>query len=871
MIHTLARLWSRALLLSGVPLLVVALATPLGVRADAPYAPTRDYDLQSVRTHLWFDLEQKKIRGEVSESIALLRDGVTELKLDSSELKIQSVSVDGKEAKFTTPANQLVVALDRPGKRGEKRELVIKYEGQPKKGLHFVLPDKNYPGRAKQIWTQGESEDTHFYIPIYDYPNDRTTSEMFLTVPAAWITVSNGHLVGVKTEADGMKTWHWKQAETLSTYLITAVAGELVEKDDTWRGIPVRYVVPKGREATIDATFSRTKLMLDAFSDRLGVKYPWAQYAQVAVEEFGGGMENTSATTLTTEGLANPILFPERKYHSDGLLSHELAHQWFGDLVTCKDWANIWLNEGFATYFEHYWMEAHYGADDVAYEFWQDRAGWFQQENLYKFPIVTRDTDPAANFLELSGNVYTKGGWVLKMLRSEIGDENFFAGLRHYLEANRGQNVVTADLQKAMEQATGINVDKFFHQWIDRAGAPKFEVNYKYDEAAHQVKLGVKQTQKVEGLVPLFDVSLDVEITTAAGRKAFPIEVSKADETFTFPAESAPLMVLFDRGDRVLKSVEFKKEPAMLIYQLKNAASVPDRADAAVALGELKDNADAVAALGDAAQHDPFLGVREEALTALGKMGDAAAQKEVLAALNNEWPWVRQEVVNQLGNFKDAASLGPKLTEIAANDKAYRVRAAALGSLARVKAANAFETLAAAVKADSPDDVLRLAALRGLGALGDTRGVPVLLEWAAPGKPFNCRSAAIGAVAGLDKGNKEITKALISFLREPYTDVSISTVFALGRRGDPDAIGPLEDLAKSGELNIFGSPFVEGQVAALKAQATGKPPGAEKPEAASSAAGQDALLEHLKKLERQMEEMNARLAKIESQLSAPKK
>jgi aminopeptidase N len=855
--------WALACALS------LLLLVPLGVWADRPYAPTRDYDLQNVRTHLWFDLEQKKIRGEVTESVALLRDGVMELKLDSSELKIQSVTVDGKVAKFTTPPNQLVVTLDGPAKRGEKHELLIKYEGQPKKGLHFVLPDKNYPDRPKQIWTQGESEDTHFYIPIYDYPNDRATSEMFLTVPASWITVSNGRLVGVKTELDGLKTWHWKQSETLSTYLITAVAGELAEKDDGWRGIPIRYVVPKGREGTIDAAFGRTKLMLDAFSDRLGVKYPWAQYAQVAVEDFPGGMENTSATTLTSEILTNPVLFPERKYHADGILSHELAHQWFGDLVTCKDWANIWLNEGFATYFEHYWMEVHYGADDVAYEFWQDQGGWFRQANLYTHPIVTHETDAAASFLELGGNVYTKGGWVLKMLRSEIGDENFFTGLHHYLESNRGQNVVTADLQRAIEQATGINVDKFFHQWVDRAGAPKFEVSYTYDDATHQVKLGVKQTQKVEGLVPLFDVSLDVEIATAAGRKSYPIEVSKADETFTFPAESTPLMVLFDRGDRILKSVDFKKSPAMLIYQLKNAGSVPDRADVAVALGELKDNADAVTALGDAARHDPFLGVRLEAVKALGKIGSAAAQNQELAALNNDWPWVREEVVNQLGNFKDAASLGPKLTEIAAGDKAFRVRAAALGALARVKGANAYETLAAAVKSDSPDGVLRLAALRGFGPLGDNRAVPLLLEWAAPGKPLNCRGAAIGALGRLDKSNKEITKALFPFLHEPYSDVMFGAVLALGQRGDPDAIGPLEELLKSGELNIFGPTFVESQIAALKAQAGGKPAGAEKPEPA--AGGQEALLEHLKKIERQMEEMSARLAKIESQLSAPKK
>jgi aminopeptidase N len=533
------------------------------------------------------------------------------------------VTLDGKEAKFSTTDEALIVPLERASKRGEHHEIFIRYEGQPKKGLYFVLPDKNYPNRPKEVWTQGEAEDTRYYIPIYDYPNDRTTSEMILTVPATWITVSNGQLVNVKDETDGTKTWDWKQSEPLSTYLITAVAGEFVEKKDTWRGLPVRYVVPRGNEDTIDSTFVRTKQMLDLFSDKLGVKYPWAQYAQTSVNDFvEGGMENTSATTLTARGLVNPKLAPEERRGSDDLDSHELSHQWFGDLVTCKDWANIWLNEGFATYFEHYWAEQHYGADEAAYEFWRDQANWFRQKRLYPVPIVTRNFTDS---IEYAGNVYTKGGWVLKMLRTKLGDEDFFRGLHHYLETNRNQNVVTADLEKAIDQSTSTNVDHFFHQWIWRAGAPKYDVSYTYDEAAHLVKLNVKQAQKVEDMVDLFDMPVKIEIATASGHKTYPIEVSQAEQTFALPADGAPLMVVFDKGDNVLKSVEFKKNAAMLIYQLKNAETVPDRAEAAVALGEMKDSSEVVAALGYAAQHDLFWGIRVESLKALGKIGGGAA------------------------------------------------------------------------------------------------------------------------------------------------------------------------------------------------------------------------------------------------------
>ena len=225
-------------LASSAFVLSAALLLSVIARADEPYARSKDYDLQNVKTHLWFDVEQKKVRGEVTESISMLRDGTEKIKFDSVDLTIQNVTLDGNDAKFSTTDKELLVSLAHPSKRNEHHDVFIRYEGQPKKGLYFVLPDKNYPNRPKEIWTQGESEDTRYYIPVYDYPNDRTTSEMLLTVPAAWMTVSNGRLLGTKDEPDGMKTWDWKQSEPLSTYLISAVVGEFIEKKDTWRGVP---------------------------------------------------------------------------------------------------------------------------------------------------------------------------------------------------------------------------------------------------------------------------------------------------------------------------------------------------------------------------------------------------------------------------------------------------------------------------------------------------------------------------------------------------------------------------------------------------------------------------------------------------------
>jgi hypothetical protein len=309
--------------------------------------------------------------------------------------------------------------------------------------------------------------------------------------------------------------------------------------------------------------------------------------------------------------------------------------------------------------------------------------------------------------------------------------------------------------------------------------------------------------------------------------------------------------------------------------------------------------------LGYAAQHDPFWGIRAESLKALGKTGGVDAEKEIMAALNDDKPWIRKVAVQQLGHFPSDTSLGSKLTEIASTDKAYSVRAAALNAIGEIKAPQAYETLTAAVKIASPDDAIRNGAIEGLGSLGDDRAVPALLEWSAPGKDFETRGVAIESVAELDLKNTAITRALISYLKEPYTDVKFPTLIALGRRGDPAAIGPLEALVKSGELNLGDAPFVEMQIQALKAKGAGSsaspsasnantngnantsgnasastnqqsatPAAAQienQSQSTSTGNNQEMTLAALKKLQQQMAEIDTRLGKIETQLSTTQK
>ena len=870
------RIIGRARKLTGhITLMVFSLvlfgATPL-LRADEPFARSKDYDLEHSRIALRFDLDQKKVIGDVTHTLTILR-GTQRITFDSAGLQIQSVTLNKAAATFETSGDKLRIALPKLAKPGEKFTVEIKYEAKPAKGLYFILPDKDYSNRPAQVWTQGESEDTRYYLPTYDYPNDRLTTETILTVPAGWLTVSNGKLISVSDAGKGLKTWTWRESLPSSTYLFTVVAGEFVEAKDTWHNMPVTYYAPKDRGDRLTLNYARTPAMIDLFSKKLGVDYPWEKYAQSMVDDFvAGGMENSSATTNTASSLRHPKLVPEYPEDEDPLISHELAHQWFGDLVTCKDWGNIWLNEGFATYMESVWTEAHFGKDAADYERWEASREWFSRRPLYTKSIVRHDFDDSSEF---DGNAYAKGAWVLYMLRHQLGDDAFYSGLKHYLEVNRGKNVVTADLTKAIEEATHTNVDQFFNQWIYGAGAPKLDVDYIYDEAKKQVLLTVKQTQKIEGLVGLFRFSVDVEITNATGPKLYNLVVSKESESFPLPSDSAPLMVLFDKGTQILKSVEFKKDKKDLLYQLKNATELADRAAAAVALGKIKNDDEAAAALGEALRTDKADGVRITAAQALGELNTPAASRQLLDSLSSvTQPWVRYHLVDALASFKDDPAVKSKIETIARGESSYRTRATALQSLGRMKTPNAYELLTAAVNTDSPDGVLRNAALRAFGSLEDDKAVQLLRDWAVAGKDMNSREAAISSLARLQKDNKELTSQIAAYLSAPPYRLRMTAIFALGSRGDASAIPALEALLHSNDLSIEVAPMIKRQIEGLKnPKARGRRRGGMEEadygagdEEASAKPTEDQRLSHLEQL---VEEMNDHLKSIETRLPLP--
>ncbi|MBI4466379.1 MAG: M1 family metallopeptidase, partial [Acidobacteria bacterium] len=410
------------------------LRPPFGDPRAAPHWPrSRTYDLEHIKVELSFDWEKKEVAGTATLTLAPLADGLVRVTLDAAEMSVEQVGLaNGQKLDFAADGDQVTILLDRAYAAGELVTFSLRYRTRPRKGLYFVLPDAAYPNRPRQIWTQGESDYNHYWIPLYDFPNDKATSEMIATVPAEMTAISNGRLVEVREDrAAGTKTFHWREEVLHVTYLISLVVGRLDQHSQTVEGLSLDTYVPPGTDkAPVGRSFEQTGAMVRFFGDYIGIPYPYEKYAQTTVEEFlWGGMENVSATTLYADTLHDEAAAPN--WTSEGLVAHELVHQWWGDLLTCRDWSHIWLNEAFATFFTNLWYEQHYGRDEYDYRRWEDARDYFKEDREeYRRPIVMPVYVSHDDLFD--SHSYPKGGLVLSMLRALLGDDEFQGAIRHY-------------------------------------------------------------------------------------------------------------------------------------------------------------------------------------------------------------------------------------------------------------------------------------------------------------------------------------------------------------------------------------------------------------------------------------------------------
>ncbi len=767
------------------------------------YAPDRTVDVRHTRLEVRVDPARRLLAGRVTHRVAALDAGVTLVTLHAEELAVLAVTdAQGRALASRHAEGRLVVTLPQPLALGEEASIVVAYEGTPRRGLYFIAPDASRPDKPLQAWTQGQDEDSRFWFPCFDHPQEKASTEVLARVPQGMKALSNGALVGTQPHGDGTVTWHWRQSLPHSAYLVTLVVGEFEEVSLPHPRVPLSVWVRREHAARVPAVFGRTAAMLDTFERRFGTAYPWEKYAQVVVEDFiFGGMENTSATTLV-----DVALYDERAgldYDADDLLAHELAHQWWGDLLTCRDWPHAWLNEGFATWSETVFKEDHLGPDEAAYERHTQRLGYLDEDGgEYRRAIVDRRyADPIDLF---DRHLYEKGSCVLHMLRKELGEEPFWRAIRTYAATHRGGSVVTEDLVRAIERATGRNLEWFMEQWVLRGGHPELTVGWSHDAAKGLLTLSVRQGQAGDELTPdTFRFHAEVLVAFEGGKvERQRVEVTRRDQALLLPCRAAPERVVFDPDGDLLATLEVEAGADAQRAMLASGPTAISRLRAAAHLA--KDATEATVAALARALHDPFWGVGAEAAAALGRIRTPAARAALVEGLAGvKHPKARRAVAAALGAFRGDMEAGAALVRVLERgDASYFVEAAAAAALGAVRTPGALEALSGALATkDAWMEVVRIGCVRGLAALGDERAVPLLVERLAPTQMARLRSAAAGALAQLGRRmvqREALREALVELLHDASFPVLMAGIAALRVLGDERALGALGELAESG-------------------------------------------------------------------------
>jgi aminopeptidase N len=823
---------------------VVFAQNPYNEKAE--YARSRTFDLQHLKLELAFDLSRRELLGTATLRLAPLAGDLREVALDSAGLNVESITEAGRKLDFRTADQKLFIKLDRQYAAGTPVEFVVRYTAQPKRGLFFVFPDKHHPNRPKQIWADGDTAggNNRYWFPGYDFPNDKTTTEMLVTVPSGWKAISNGRLAGEKENAGaGTVTFHWVEEKPMSTYLVSLVAGEFDERTENWK-VPVEYFVPRGKGGDVARTFGRTTQMLEFFSEHIA-PYAWPKYSQAAVDTFGGGMENTSATTLGASALLDAGDFEDRRLRADGLISHEMSHQWFGDLVTCADWRHAWLNEGFATYFAALWQEHAEGRD--LFDWNELRAERTITSSPVHVAVVPREGESSGSPYAM---IYSKGGWTLHMVRGQLGDARFWQAIQHYIRKFSYQVATTSDFVEAISEATGQDLEWLFDQYVYRPGNPRFEVAWDYDSANHMLHLSVKQTQKIDGKPAPFRVPVEIETLGGAGAESFRFQAGREAEDLYFPLRERPRTVLFDPRDIILKTVDFRKPAGEWIWQLQNAPRALNREEAASALGALG-GAEVVDALGRAAASDGFYGVRVEAVQALGRIRSEASRPGLLQLLSAEHFEVREAAAAALGGLKADPDTTGRLLEAARSDKTGTVRRAALLAVARFHPG--LDTLKPFLSAG--EGAVRAAAVEAVAETGDETAVPVLLPL-TEASDDQVRTAALRGLGGLGRGQAAVKDRLMAALGDPEKGDRMAAVAAFSARRDPSTAEALERFAASEPLpNIAAA--ARRAVESIRSASGSKTP------TAGPALDLSSLRGRVAELEKENSELKARIDRLE--------
>jgi len=589
---------------------------------------SHDFDVKHYRIALSLDEPTRSFDGETAITFSSTIDDLSKVTLDAESFTVQSVTYQGTPLAFTQREGGLEIDLDRDLALGEEATLTIGYsvtnidvdsarfgmgEGYD---LGFNFKPES-PTNPPIIFTLNFPEGARHWFPSFDHPSDWATHETIIEVRDDYRVVANGALVSDAVDSEtGRRTVHWSQTKPQPTYLYVMVAGNHSVLEDKYGDLPLHYRVYPGDEADARLSFSPTPGMIGFFEDLYGVEFPWVKYDQIVIPGIGGGAESTSATVIAEWTVSNATELKDRS--PDWLIAHELAHQWWGDMVGYEDWEHVWLSESFATHAEYLYASHDLGADEAALVLDEHKVDYLEEART-KFirPIVTNKWNRPNEMFDR--HTYEKGGVVLNMFRELVSEDVFGEVLQAFLEANAYGNATTTDFFETVQQVTGEDYSWFFDQWLLKPGHPVLDVSHTWDSQQKVLSVTIEQTQDRKLGTPVYRLPIKLGITTTAGKTIESIWLDRELKTFRFDVAEEPLMVRFDEGDVLLKEWTFSKSTAELLYQLSHDKAI-GRMWAVGELQERMDDPAVQAALVEVGQHDAFWAVRDKAIQAIGAM-----------------------------------------------------------------------------------------------------------------------------------------------------------------------------------------------------------------------------------------------------------
>lgn len=751
---------------------------PLFACAYSAFAQRQDphnYDLQDVNWRISLDATSRSIRGEVTNTIVLRSPRASSVWFDCGPLKIEKVAIDGKEVSSHLENERLTVDLARPGRQGERLKIRITYSGSPTAGVYFVDPEHAYPANVGMVYTQGEAEDNRYWLPTYDFPDDKTTAEGYIEVPPGQYALSNGKLLGVDKKPNSW-TYHWKIAEPISTYLISFVAGDYSEGKETLGRLPVLWYVPRGTERWGQAAFAGTNRMIDLYDHLTGFNYPFEKFSQSAVADFMfGGMENASCVTQTIGALHKPENEPLA--NSEGLVAHELAHQWFGDTVTCADWSHAWLNEGFASFLPSFWFRKSRGED--VYD--ESRLGTFmgaiESQRFTKRPVVSNRYEVPMDLFD--GQIYGGGAARMFTLMYQLGEKTFWQGVKEYLDEYKFKNVTTEDFFKVMSRVSGRDLSTFRDQFFYSSEVPEYTVS--------RDGSNVVVRQKAPG----YDLDLKLAFL---GRdeveRQLPVHVHGAETVVHAPGLESDLIVLdypVTAMVRIRYEGKFTGPDLLRIFRLAPNAAAKEMA--MERFGDLVSQEDLLAAARD--EHSRVV------LRALIPHLKRDAVPYLVQLSRNFDRMTANVAIEALGKFVDDPQAADRLREVWTRDSNELLRNNALQSLL---AASKAETLAQqAWQMDSQFEMFRVSALRWWASHDQNTARAKCLSVLTGSPPEPLRNEAIRQLGNLKdaSGERTVFDVLCRIAGGQSYGSRMAAVQSLAMYGDPKAIPVIEPLTKS--------------------------------------------------------------------------